>query len=237
MTSSSIHPLHPLHPRDHEDTSRVCIQWLEKMHRKGILRATNEWLDLIGPDGVQIGGFLDAAGATMLSINAGEWLLARGEIFARGETRSINTYLLSRDGPPLSPGQQRWLAQLRERPLRLYRVTDVRPGARLTLVDELNAGEPPLEVREISGSRDVALGTLIGVRLMTVGEPQYQQLELSGAAYVFSKPHELRVLEAVADTLEGSAALGLHPDNQRDGAEIEIARAWLAQWLPLAPTP
>jgi len=46
----------------------------------------------------------------MLAVNAGEWLLARGKVFAKGAARSINEYLLGRDGPRLTPGQQRWRA-------------------------------------------------------------------------------------------------------------------------------
>ena len=57
-----------------------------------------------------------------------KWLIARGEIHARGGLREINGYLLGREGPYLTPGQRDWIAQLRARPLRLYRVTDVRPG-------------------------------------------------------------------------------------------------------------
>ena len=89
---------------------------------------------------------------TMVSINAGEWLIARGQIHARGGLREINSYLLGHDGPYLTPGQKAWIKQLRERPLRLYRVTDVRPGERLTLVDELDAQAEPHSVHERSGS-------------------------------------------------------------------------------------
>ena len=45
---------------------------------------------------------------TMVSINAGEWLIARGEIHARGGPREINAYLLGREGPFLTPGQRDW---------------------------------------------------------------------------------------------------------------------------------
>jgi len=82
-------------------------------------------------------------GMTMVSINAGEWLIARGEIHVRGGLRKITSYLLGADGPYLAPGQKAWITQLRGRPLCLYRVTDVRPGEGLTLIDELDAQTEP----------------------------------------------------------------------------------------------
>ena len=223
--------------RDHDDAARVCIQYLEERHRKGWGHASGELLDLWRPEGAVAQDALGADGVTMLSINVGEWLLARGEIHARGGLRNINAHLLGRDGPYLTPGQQRWIAQLRERPLRLYRVTHVRPGTGLTLVDEMNPGELPLEVREVSASRSAAAGMLMGARVMTVGEPPHEDRLLSGAIYPFTKLHEPGVLQAVRDALEGAEALALHPDNRRDMAEIEMARCWLAQWLAPAPRP
>lgn len=120
--------IHPLRPREHEDAARVAVSWLAERHRKGWRNAFEALLDRWRPDGPEVGWRLDEDGMTMLSINAGEWLIARGEIQARGGLRQINGYLLSRDGPFLTPGQQNWIAQLRARPLRLYRVTDVRHG-------------------------------------------------------------------------------------------------------------
>ena len=128
--------IHPLRPRDHEDAARVAISWLAERHRKGWRNAFEELLDLWRPEGPRDGWQLDEDGMTMVSINAGEWLIARGEIHARGGPREINAYLLGRDGPFLTPGQRDWIAQLRARPLRLYRVTDVQPtvtGARATM--------------------------------------------------------------------------------------------------------
>ena len=50
-------------------------------------------------------------------------------------------------GPALPAGQQRWIAQLAEHPLRLYTVTQVRRGEGLTLADALNNEAPPLVLR------------------------------------------------------------------------------------------
>jgi hypothetical protein len=231
--------VHPLRPRDHEDAARVAISWLAERHRKGWRNAFEALLDLWRPEGPRDGWQLDEDGMTMVSINAGEWLLARGEIHARGGPREINAYLLGRDGPYLTPGQRDWIAQLRTRPLRLYRVTDVQPGAGMTLVDELDPQADPQQVREISGSRTAKPGMLMGARIMEVaaGAGIDAHLELSGAIYPFSKLAEAAVLAQARQVLAGAAELKLHPDNQRDLLEVEIARAWLDQWFAPARLP
>ncbi len=227
----------PLRPRDHEDAARVAITWLAERHRKGWRNAFEDLLDDWRPEGPEDGWQLDEDGMTMVSINAGEWLIARGQIHARGGLRDINAYLLGRDGPYLTPGQKAWIAQLRERSLRLYRVTDVRPGEGLTLVDELDAQAEPQAVRERSGSLSARPGMLMGARIMQVGDATGGHQELSGAIYPFGKLRETQVLTQVRQVLAGAAALKLHADNLRDLAETEIARAWMAQWFEPAPLP
>jgi hypothetical protein len=227
----------PLRPRDHEDAARVAISWLAERHRKGWRNAFEDLLDHWRPEGPEDGWQLDEDGMTMVSINAGEWLIARGEIHARGGLREINSYLLGHDGPYLTPGQKAWITQLREQPLRLYRVTDVRPGEGLTLVDELDAEAEPQAVRERSGSLSARPGMLMGARIMQVGDATDGHRELSGAIYPFGKLRETQVLAQVRQALAGAAALMLHAENMRDLAEIEIARAWMAQWFEPAPLP
>ena len=82
--------IHPLRPRDHEDAARVAISWLAERHRKGWRSAFEDLLDLWRPEGPRDGWQLDEDGMTMVSINAGEWLISRGEIHARGGLREIN---------------------------------------------------------------------------------------------------------------------------------------------------
>jgi hypothetical protein len=124
----------PLRPRDHEDAARVAISWLAERHRKGWRNAIEDQLEDWWPEGLEDGWQLDEDGMTMVSINAGEWPIARGQIHARGGLREINSYLHGHDEPCLTPGQKAWITPLRERPLRLYRVTDVRPGEGLTFL-------------------------------------------------------------------------------------------------------
>jgi len=194
-------------------------------------------LDDWRPEGPEDGLQPDDDGMTMVSINANEWLIARGEIHARGGLRDINSYLLGADGPHLTPGQKAWIAQLRERPLRLYRVTDVRPGEGLTLVDELNPEAGPQAVYDRSSSLSAKLGMLMGTRIMQATDAAGEHLELSCAIYPFAELRETQVLAQVREALAGAAALKLQVENMRDVAESEIARAWLAHWFEPALLP
>ena len=231
--------IHSLRPRDHEDAALLAISWLAERHRKGWRSAFEALLDLWRPEGPRDGWQLDEDGMTMVSINAGEWLIARGEIHARGGLREINAYLRGREGPFLTPGQRDWIAQLRARPLRLYRVTDVQPGAGMTLIDEFDPQAQPQQVGEISGSRSARPGKLLGARIMEVatGVGIDGHHELSGAIYPFSKLAEAAVLAQARQAMAGSAERKLQVDKQRDLLELAIARAWLDQWFAPAPLP
>jgi len=226
-----------LRSRDHEDGARVAITWLAERHRKGWRSAFEELLEHWRPEGSENGWQLDEDGMTMVTINAGEWLIARGEIQARGGLREINGYLLGREGPYLTPGQRNWIAQMRERPLRLYRVTDVRPGEGMTLMDEFDRQAEPQHIREISGSRSAHPGMLLAARIMQVEAGAGAHRELSGAIYTFSKLREAPVLARVGRVLAGAEELKLHDENRRDMVEVEIARAWLDQWFEPAAMP
>ena len=219
----------PLHRDDHENAVSVVMQWLADRHRKGWRTAFEALMELLRPEEPKDGWHLDDDLTQMLSINAGEWLLARGEMFVKAGMRSINEHLLGRDGPYLTPAQRRWIAQLSERPLRLYRVTDVRKDDGLTLVDALDTNAAPLVVRERSGSRSLRVGMLMGARVMHLDD----HLELSGAIYPFSGLREPSVMAHMKAALDA----GLHPANNLQLAELAIARAWVAQWFEPLPTP
>lgn len=226
--------------RDDEGAARVAIGWLAQRHRKGWHNALGELLRMWQPDSSEDLMDLDDDSTTMISTNASEWLLARGQMHARGGLREINGYVLGREGPFFTPGQRAWLAQLRHRPLRLYRATDVRPGEGMTLVDELDQQAPPQIVRENSGIEMAHPGLLLAVRIMQVGVHTGGadgHLELSGALYPFAKLREPQVLYRVRRAREGAAMLQLHPENVRDFLELEIAGAWLEQWFTPVPIP
>lgn len=196
----------PLREDRHDDAAGVVIRWLEDRHRKAWRNASVSLMQLLQPDDMHHSPGLEEDLVQMLEINVSEWLLARGYMFVKGEMRPINAHLLGRDGPYLPPGQQRWIAQLAERPLRLYRVTDVRVGEGMTLVDELDAAAEPLVVQERSGSQTARPGMLMGARVMHLAD----HLELSGAIYGFAALREADVIERVRAALDA----GLHPRKQ-----------------------
>ena len=232
-TAANVVNLASRRPGDsHESAVSKAMDWLAERHRKGWRQAFADWMELIGPED-QDNWQLDDDGKQMLAVNAGEWLLARGEIFVKGEMRNINAHLLGRDGPWFSPAQQHWIAQLAQRPLRLWRVTEVRVDQGLTLVDALDNESAPVVVQERSGSRSAEPGMLMGARVMDCVGDQGEHLELSGAVYPFAKLREAGVMAEFAAALDA----GLHPDNNRELAERVIARRWLAQWFEPLPMP
>lgn len=209
-------------PPEHEGAVAKAIDWLSELHRKGWANAITATLDAFSPEGALSLANFDADEAQAILVNVGEWLLAHGRINARGAMRDINAYLLGPDGPRLSPGQARWIAQLREQPMRLYRVTDARAGEGLTLVDAIDPDAAAVDVRERSASRSLRPGMTLGARLMTTGG----HVELSGAIYVFA---DLRAAQAIDAVAAGLAEPGT-ADEVRSRAELTIARRWLAQF-------
>jgi hypothetical protein len=214
-------------PPEHDQAVAKAMAWLTDRHRKGWTNAFTATLAEFAPERSPDLSELDEEAGHAILINVGEWLLARGRIHARGGLQDINAYLLGPSGPALSAGEARWIAQLRERPLRLYRVTDVRPGEGLTLVDALDDQAAPVEVRERAGSRNARPGMVLGVRLMDCGD----HLELSGAIYPFAMLREPALLDALR------AIAGADPQAARPDIELEIARRWLVQFSEPPPLP
>lgn len=215
----------------HDGAAGKAIDWLTDRHRKGWGQAVRDWLDRVAPSELFELGLpeQDEDLRESLVVNSGEWLLARGEIFAKGQLRNINAYVLGRDGPWFSPAQQRWIAQMAERELRLWRVTEVRRGQGLTLVDALDMDAPPVSVQERSGSQSAEVGLLIGARVMQLAD----HCELSGATYSFARLREAEVLQAVAAAADPALPLA----QAREQAELTLARHWLKQWFTPAPMP
>ena len=172
----------PSAARESEGAVSSALDWLTERHRKGFKVAVETLFEDLWPDDAP--GDRKTLGAEVLQsvqINLVEWLIAEGEMQVKGQQRRINAVLTGPDGPRLSDGQRRWLAQQGERALRLYTVTDVRPGDGLTICDASDA-DAPLAVQERTASWQAQPGLLIGARVMQAGD----HLELSGAIYPFS---------------------------------------------------
>ena len=224
------------------------MDWLIDRHRKGVKTTFQRMFDSLLPEDIpDAKSRLDDDVAQALQINLSEWLLAEGTILVKGEQRRVLDHLLGRDGPAFTPGQQAWLTQLGERPLRPYTVTDVRPGVGVTLCDALDAAAAPIEVHEVSGSRQLRPGMLVGGRVMDEGGRQV----LSGAIYPFSAlagPQLLADLQArlqietpATAGLQGQPTPGQPPHGQstanKTALGLNLMRAWLRQFCapPLTP--
>jgi SEC-C motif/Protein of unknown function (DUF2384) len=208
----------------HAGAVEMALAWLAQRHRKALQAAFDDLLfEVLWPEGGPEPADVDQDAWRMIMTNLGEWLLAEGDIEVKGQWREVNEYLLSPGGPALSAGQQRWIAQLAEQPLRLYTVTQVRRGEGLTLADALDTEAPPLLVQERMGSESARPGMLIGCRVMSIGD----HLELSGAIYPFSVLVEPGALAAARSEL----AAQHHPEDHAYMVGLAIARRWVQQMV------
>jgi hypothetical protein len=215
---------------DHQGAIEIAVTWLSSLHRKGWQNAfMNLYQELLSEDDLAKLAKLDADVIQSIEININEWLLAEGDIHARGGMRRINDYLLSPAGPRLNAAQRDWIQQLGQRPLRLYDVTHVVPGQQMTLCDALDKDAEPIVVRERSGTQDLKPGELLGCRILRVGD----HFQMSGAGYLFTLLSGQRVLSMVR---EHDKNLGQQLDAPREMGLL-IMLEWLQHWLKPAPMP
>ena len=214
----------------HQGAIEIAVTWLSSLHRKGWQNAfMNLYQELLSEGDLAKLATLDADVIQSIEININEWLLAEGDIHARGGIRRINDYLLSPAGPRLTAAQRDWIQQLGQRPLRLYDVTDVVQGQQMTLCDALDKDAEPIVVRERSGTQDLKPGELLGCRILRVGD----HFQMSGAGYLFTLLTGQRVLSMVR---EHGKNLGQQLDAPREMGLL-IMLEWLQHWLKPAPMP
>lgn len=214
----------------HQGAIEIAVTWLSSLHRKGWQNAfMNLYQKLLSEGDLAKLASLDADVIQSIEINISEWLLAEGDIHARGGVRRVNDYLLSPSGPRMNTAQRDWIQQLGQRPLRLYDVTDVVQGQQMTLCDALNKDAEPIVVRERSGTRNMKPGELLGCRIMRVGD----HFQMSGAAYLFTLVTGPQVLSMVR---EYGQNFGHQLDAPREMGLL-IMLEWLQHWLKPAPMP
>ena len=217
-------------PAPHHGAVEICVTWLSSLHRKGWQSAfMNLYQELLSEEDREKIAALDPETIQAIEINMIDWLLAEGDIHARGGIRRINDYLLSPAGPRLNAAQRDWLQQMGQRPLRLYDVTDVVQGEQMTLCDALDKEAEPMVVRERSGTQNLKPGELLGCRILRAGD----HFEMSGSAYLFTLFTGPRVL---ALAREHGQAFGQQLDAPRKTGLI-IMLEWLQHWLEPAPMP
>jgi len=185
-----------MNPNSRRHAVQKAIAWLSSLHRKGWNNAFLDLNDALMPvDGLKHIPELNPELVRLIEQNLTEWLLADGEINAKGRKRPINEYILSPEGPTLSAEQRDWLQQLGQRPLRLYEVAGVIPGQQITLFDVVDVDQQHVVVRERSGSRSVEVGDLLGCRILRADD----HFEMSGSAYLFNDFIGDRVLVELED--------------------------------------
>ena len=214
--------------KDHDGAIERAMAWLGERHRKAFGAALDELLvGLLDEEGLEKLEHLDEQTWSAIQVNLMEWLLAEGELSIKGGRRRVFQCLLGPGGPLLTVGQRSWLKQLAEQPLRLYDVTEVVPGVKITLCDALDTERPPIVVLERSGSQTLAVGTQIGCRVMQV-QGHY---ELSGAVYPFSMLSAPGIVAKLRKTAEQF--------RQREDLPTILGMTILSGWLQqhLAPPP
>jgi hypothetical protein len=214
----------------HQGAVEIAVTWLSSLHRKGWQNAfMNLYQKLLSEDDLAKLAMLDADVIQSIELNINEWLLAEGDIHARGGVRRINDYLLSPAGPRLNAAQRDWVQQLGQRPLRLYDVTDVVQGQQMMLCDALDKDAEPIVVRERSGTKNLKPGELLGCRILRVGD----HFQMSGAAYLFTLLSGQRVRSMAR---EHGKNLGQQLDAPKEMGLL-IMLEWLQHWLKPAPMP
>lgn len=215
----------------HEGAIERVMAWLGQYHRKAFGAAVQEEIEsaaLACFDEDEEAAFaaldeLSDEAWQQLQINLTEWVIAEGEILVRRKHEDVADLLLGPSGPRLTAGQRDWIEQLAREPLRLYDVTEVRPGEGLTLCDAIDGARPPVFVVEREGSRTLRAGMAIGARLLTA---QGERL-LSGALYPFSA----LAAGALRQRLKSIADEEQLDEDRVLMTGLAIIEGWLAQFL------
>jgi hypothetical protein len=220
----------PIQAKAHDGAIEKSMAWLGTHQRKGwqvaFSRLMEELLDERDREAVSK---LDEETIAGIQINLTEWLLAEGSILVKGVSRRVADYLIGPFGPAMTPGQRDWIQQMSQRPLRLYSVTDVRPGEHMTLCDALDGDAKPVVVLERSGSQSIHPGNFIGARIMRVED----HFELSGAAYPFSMMAGPPAANRLRDTASAYGHLGELAQKQA----LVLMSNWLQQYVSPARMP
>ncbi len=208
-----------------------ALDWLRSRHGKAMKTAVAEMVqaDLEPAEQARLRECADEDWQG-IEINSLEWLLAEGELVAKGAQHRVADLLLAPGGPVFTPGQRRWIEQLRRQPLRLYDVTEVKPGRGMRLCDALAPESAPIWVQEISGSAGLRVGSLFGARLMEVDG----HWELSGAGYPFAPLMNAAVLAEARAVTDDPELRG--ESLAREISDI-IRRQWIAQYARPMPLP
>ncbi|WP_461393841.1 YecA family protein [Deferrisoma sp.] len=156
----------------------------------------------------------------MLDRNIGDWLATEAEIRVGSRKRRVLDLALEPGGLLLEAEERAWLELLRDAPMGLYEVVEVKPGDGVRVKDLLMPDSPPVWVVERSGSESLARWTVLAARIVRCGE----DLVFSGGLYHFRPDEGHLVLEDVRRRLRRG--------RQKDVGRT-VRRAAVAGWVPL----
>jgi SEC-C motif len=216
----------------------IVLDWLHRIHRKATtleLEATlhGALAEIFEGDEAQASaafGLLAEEDLRQVALNLNELFISQGAISVKGDFIDVAELVLSGSGPRLSDEQRDWISQLVDRPLRLYDVTEVVPGHRVTVCDAVETFLPPVTVVERSGSRSMEVGMQIGARIMKAGA----EWQFSGAMYPFSRIAGHGAIEALVWQRKEA---GYHPDDMDYHGAATILEKWLAQFFIASEMP
>jgi len=204
-----------------------ALDWLHRKHRHAVAR----WIDEVWYGDLSEGDFealqqqLEQSDMQQMhDTNMFEYMLADGRFRHEGRKQFVMDMVLGVGGVLMNPGQRQYLQQLRNRPLRLYEIRDVRPSEGVLLHDLMNADVSDAWVQERSGSRHARQWSVWGARIMERGD----HLELSGAIYDIP----LNALDDVVATLER-----MRVDPFIEHKDEMCALAIADHWMKLLATP
>ncbi len=158
-----------------------ALAWISAQYREPIDRWVDEvWLAELDETQRQQIGTADPRIRSIHDINLLELLVAEGRFDGvDGENQPLQLILQHRESIGLDDEQCEYLAQLAERPLRLYRITQCVPGESFTVRDCLLPDAEAISINDSYASRMFDEGDTLALRLLQTSA----NWETSGALY------------------------------------------------------
>ncbi|MDQ6991559.1 MAG: SEC-C metal-binding domain-containing protein [Mariprofundaceae bacterium] len=188
---------------DHREGVQKSLIWLNQTYRPQI----DQWVEQFwfsGMSEVERQGVAtaDAQLRAIHDVNVLEILLAEGRFSDEESEATPLQLVLNEQSLELNESQQSYLAQLTQRPLRLYAVVSRNLGKSFTVEDVL--ADETFDVFDAAGSRIFETGDYVGLRMMKVGETW----ETSGAIYHIPTDYQEALKHNLSD-VEGSHSQAL----------------------------
>ncbi len=207
--------------RDEESAVQTALSWLAKTYPDETGQAFYEgFFGEMTAEEQEALDELEPGLQGMVHINSGEWMLADGVLFVRGEMKRVIDLVLGPKGPPLPAHGREWLKALGEFPMSLFEVREAKPGEGLQVADLLHPDKPQVWVRERSASRGLVRWDVFGARLAR----QDGDWVFSGALYPFDREEGLECRDEIMETISSELP-------SADDARVLIATVIIDTWL------